>query len=306
MPAVPRVSVVIPTYNREKTIAVAIQSVLDQTMGDLEVLVIDDGSSDGTEAVVRSLKDVRVQFVRPYAENRGAAAARNAGISMSKGEFIAFQDSDDIWTRNKLELQLGAIENAPEVGVVYGTIKRSSSSGERLEPGPSVFPKEGDMHRKLLERSMVGTPVALVRRAMLKEMGGFDTGLKSLEDWDLFIGLSGRCRFAFVDEVLCLSHELGDSLNASYGRRIDSLEKILQKRSDEFLGNPKAYMGFCLEVGIFRYREGDALAGRSWVRKGMKAYPWSLGPLLLGTSTFLGRGVFLKAAELTAWAQAKV
>lgn len=306
MPTVPRVSVVIPTYNRERTIVRAVQSVLAQTMGDLEVLVVDDGSTDGTEALVRGIGDSRVIFLRPYEGNRGPAAARNAGIRAAKGPYVSFQDSDDEWAADKLEKQLRALEASPEVGVVYGTIKVTSPSKVKLEPDPKVFPKDGDMHIKLLERSMVGTPVALVRRSLLEKVGGFDEGLRSIEDWDLFLRLSRECRFAFIDEVLCFSYTLSDSLNADYGKRIDTLEKILQKHGADYKENPKAFMGFCLEIGIFRYQKGDAKNGKSWVWRGAWAYPFALGPIALVIASIFGRRCFLAVQRLVHWVEKSV
>lgn len=114
----PKVSVVIPTHNRSSLLRRAIQSVLDQTYQDFEIIVVDDASTDDTEAVVKGFADERIRYVR-HSENRGEAASRNTGIRLAKGEYIAGHDDDDVWLPPKLEKQVKAFEKAsPKVGVV--------------------------------------------------------------------------------------------------------------------------------------------------------------------------------------------
>jgi glycosyltransferase involved in cell wall biosynthesis len=115
----PTVSVIIPTYNRAHLIGRAIQSVLKQTYQDFEVIVVDDGSIDNTEEVVKKIQENRVYYYK-HDKNKGGSAARNTGISLAKGEYIAFQDSDDEWLPEKLEKQIGVFNNQTKnVGVVY-------------------------------------------------------------------------------------------------------------------------------------------------------------------------------------------
>ena len=116
----PKVSIILPTYNRAHIIEKAIQSVLNQTYQDFEIIIIDDGSKDDTKKIIRGFqeKDNRIKYIR-FEENKGAAAARNAGIKMSKGEYITFQDSDDEWLPEKLEKQMKIIETSSENIVVY-------------------------------------------------------------------------------------------------------------------------------------------------------------------------------------------
>lgn len=294
-----KVTVVIPTYNRKSTIARAIRSVLDQSFTDLEVLVVDDGSTDETEAVVEAMADPRVRFLRPYSGNRGPSAARNAGIELASGDFIAFQDSDDEWVHTKLELELKAFAAAmPEVGVVYGTIHRQGPNHEELVPHPSAAPRQGDLRFRLLEGNLVGAPSALIKKKCLEEVGGFDPLLRSLEDWDLFLRLSEVCEFAFVDKVVCNSFELSDSINVNRGRRIASLGAVLEKHKLRFETRPKAYMGFCLEVARGLYLDGDVGQGKEFLRRGFRAYPARPGPLILRVASCFGRSVFLRASAL--------
>src|SRR5215207_4189569 len=139
--AVPAVSVVLPTYNRAPLLGRSIRSVLGQSYGDFELLVIDDGSTDGTAGVVAAFGDPRVRYV-PLARNTGAGAARNVGIRMSRGRFMAFQDSDDEWLPSKLAKQLSAFGRGPSgLGVVYSDMRRVWGDGtETYLAAPDVLP----------------------------------------------------------------------------------------------------------------------------------------------------------------------
>jgi len=137
----PTVSVIISTYNRAHLIGRAIQSVLNQTYQDFEVIVVDDGSTDNTEEIVKSFNDPRIRYIR-HEKNKGAAAARNTGIKAARGKYIAFQDSDDEWLPEKLEKQMKVFENAPpEAGVVYTDMQRINEDGEHYwEMGKIGYP----------------------------------------------------------------------------------------------------------------------------------------------------------------------
>ena len=124
----PCVSVILPTFNRADLLAPSVRSVLNQDFTDLELIVVDDGSTDHTTRVLDSIKDSRLQLLR-LDSNRGQSAARNAGIEKSRGEFIAFQDSDDVWYRNKLSRQIDVFRSCPEVSVVYSDMRRIRSDG---------------------------------------------------------------------------------------------------------------------------------------------------------------------------------
>ena len=130
-----KVTVIIPTYNRAGTIAESVQSVLDQTYTNLEVLIIDDGSTDGTEAVINEFADERIKYVR-LDKNGGVADARNIGVNMAKTDWIAFQDSDDVWHKDKLEKQMAYAKEYPEYALIYSKYKLIYQNGvESVMPG---------------------------------------------------------------------------------------------------------------------------------------------------------------------------
>jgi len=223
----PTVSVVIPAYNRAHSIGQAIQTVLNQTYQDLEIIVVDDGSSDNTEGVVRGLKDIRIRYIR-HEKNKGATAARNTGIKAAKGEYIAFQDSDDEWLPQKLEKQMKVFEKVPpKVGVVYTGFLRIVNGKKEYIPYSWVVQKEGDIHKELLKGSFITTPSLVVRKKCFEKAGMFDERLPRLQDWELVLRLSKYYDFKFIEEPLLTSLFTSDSLSASEKARIKALKLIL-------------------------------------------------------------------------------
>lgn len=199
----PFVSVIIPTYNRADLLVQAIQSVLNQTYGHFELLIIDDNSSDNTSEIINTIKDNRVHYFR-LSKNQGAPAARNIGLKKAKGELVAFLDSDDQWLSTKLEKQVELFNKEKNVGLVYTGIKIISNQLERI-----ILPsKRGEMGNKLLIKNYVGTTSSvLIKKDLLDEVGGFDLTFTSCQDWDLFIRISQKMHFNFIEEPLVLYFE---------------------------------------------------------------------------------------------------
>lgn len=204
-----KISVVIPTYNREATIGNSIQSILNQTWRNFEIIIVDDGSTDDTYQVVEAFADDRIRYVY-MDQNGGASRARNAGIRLAKSEFIAFLDSDDEWLPTKLEKQMQVMLQAPEtVGLVYCRMRGTRKDGTTLicpEPWKPAEELQGNIFFTLLEENMIGTPTMLVRKQCLEQTGGFDEGLKCLEDWELILRIAEKRDIGFVDEILVEVH----------------------------------------------------------------------------------------------------
>ncbi len=192
------VSVVIPLYNRATTIKQALQSVLDQTYQDFEILVVDDGSIDCSEEICKgfSLKHKSVRYLR-HGHNRGAQAARNTGIKAAQGEWIAFLDSDDQWLPNSLEMRVQKAL-ALKVHVVHSGcfIIRENGNKELMK----IPPMEGKSYRALLTRPGPAYPAMLVSREALQKIGLLDESISSWQEWDTAICLARYYRFGFVDE----------------------------------------------------------------------------------------------------------
>lgn len=179
----PKVSVIIPAYNAENTIVETIESIQKQTLPDFEVLVIDDGSKDKTIEVVKQIADPRVQvFAYP---NGGVSVARNRGIEQAKGEFIAFIDNDDLWTEDKLELQIAALEKNPQASAVYSWTVNMMDDGESIsfvQGAESTV--EGNIYPDLLLGHFIASGSnVLVRREVIDVVGGYEPNLV-FSDWD--------------------------------------------------------------------------------------------------------------------------
>jgi GT2 family glycosyltransferase len=207
----PLVSVVIPVWNRAPVLRRAITSVLAQSMSNLEVIVVDDGSTDDSAVVAAGVDDARIRVLR-QAERSGASAARNRGIETARADLVAFLDSDDEWLPEKLERQLACLRDASEPAtVVYCSFDRhDDQDGGTL--GWSVEVHEGDVYRNLLAGWHPGTAsVFMVGRPALESVGGFDERLATAEDYDLWLRLArAGHRFAVVNEVLAVKHERTD------------------------------------------------------------------------------------------------
>ena len=196
----PQISVIIPAYNAEQTIQETIKSVQKQTLLDFELIVINDGSKDKTLEIVKSIKDERLN-VFSY-ENGGLPIARNRGISKANGEYIAFLDADDLWTPDKLELQLAAFHKNPNAGVAYSWtyFMDVDEQGKALSFHPSaLYSFEGDVYEKLLVSDFIqsGSNTLILKQA-IDSVGEFDPALKSCEDWDYWLRLSTRWHFVVV------------------------------------------------------------------------------------------------------------
>jgi glycosyltransferase involved in cell wall biosynthesis len=196
-----KVSVVIPVYNARDVIGETIESVLAQTWTDREIVVVDDGSSDGSGDIVRSFGE-RVRYVRQ--ENGGVARARNRGIAESTGEYVALLDHDDLWHPTKLDKQVAVLDGRPEVGMVVTDVAHLDREGKPLGViGAGYNPSE--TFARLFVRGFVPTPsAAMIRRSVLETVGGFDERFHSagLDDHELWTRIAARYEIANIAEPL--------------------------------------------------------------------------------------------------------
>lgn len=195
------VSVIIPAYNQAHFIGRAIQSVLDQTYQDFEIIVVDDGSTDNTAEVVHGFEDSRIRYL--FQENQGLSAARNKGLRLAQGEFISFLDSDDEFLPHKLELLLEDLSNKPHVGMTSGQAVPIDENGNQIG---NIFNRPIPNPVELL---LFGNPLhvgsVLLRRSWFDLVGEFDEKLASYEDWDLWLRLAqAGCNFSWVPQPVSL------------------------------------------------------------------------------------------------------
>ena len=215
----PIVSVVIPAYNAEKTILETIKSVQNQTLHDFEIILINDGSTDKTVELVSTLAESRLKVFN-YS-NGGLPVARNRGIKHATGQYIAFIDADDLWTPNKLKLQLEALQQHSESGVAYSWSAYIDSEGKFLyAQKPPFF--EGNVYQNILLTNFIanGSNI-LVRRQVIESVGEFDPLLKAAEDWDYNIRLAAQVPFVLVPNYQVLYRKSSNAMSS----KVDIMEK---------------------------------------------------------------------------------
>ncbi len=223
-----KVSVIIPTFNRAYCLAESIQSVLDQSYQDFELIVVDDGSTDNTTEVVNQFSNIQLIQLE---ENRGVSYARNRGLEQAKGEWIAFLDSDDLWQKEKLDTQLKWVKCHPRHHAVY-TDEIWIRNGARVNAMNKHRKYSGDIFRYCLPLCIVSPSSVLLYADLLREVGGFDESMPVCEDYDLWLRLSKRTSFYFIEEKLIIKqggHE--DQLSRKFWGmdrwRVQALEKLL-------------------------------------------------------------------------------
>jgi len=231
----PKVSVILPTYNRAKLLGTAMESVLGQSFGDLELLVVDDGSEDDTEALVRGYQeaDERVHYLR--GEHRGISAALNAGIRVAQGKYVARMDSDDQWLPELLETEVAILEARPEIGLVYALAQWANAD---MVPQPNrilgVAPHfPNDALRSMLWINLTCSITQLLRRECFDLVGLFDESLVTSMEWEMQLRVAFHYQIVFVDRVLALVRDHDQRTTGgrkpAYAAFLGSRHKVLDK-----------------------------------------------------------------------------
>ncbi len=284
-PAVsPKVSVILPTYNRAHLLPRAVASVLGQSFRDFELIVVDDGSKDGTVELMRGYGDPRIVFLPPE-RNLGDAGARMRGIAKARGEWLAFQDSDDEWLPDRLRLQMDyAAALGPDFALVGGTLLRYVGGPiERITwPLAEAGAERGEVDRQRFVAGFCAYLQSLiVRRAAYEELGGFDTRLKARSDFEFCMRLSQRYRIAAVIEAVALSYETpeGISLRADY--RFSDIDHMLAKHGEVLARDPRAHAHYWYQHARAAFELGRDGVGRASSLQALRLdprrpYHWAL------------------------------
>jgi glycosyltransferase involved in cell wall biosynthesis len=282
----PRVSIVVPLYNSERYLSLTLASILGQSMGDFEIVLHDDGSSDRTLSLAQEhvAQDPRVRLI--VGKHAGIAGARNKGFSATnpKSEFVTFFDHDDVWEPNALALLVGALEANPECAAAHGlaqcilgngeryalddhadrTRKRLAIAGEEVVPLPLTA---RTTFGALLIENYVTTPgTSVVRRHIMDDVGGFESTIEPCDDWDMNLRISRRGGFAFVNEVVInwrrhdtaashLSNRWRQSYTATRVRSVESSENTAAQRADALFAF-RYYVSGLRDNGIEEMRRG--------------------------------------------------
>ena len=229
----PKVSVIIPTYNRLSMVKEAVESVLQQDVEDLELIVVDDGSKDGTEEEIGRYGG-RVKLLQ-HPENRGVSAARNKGILHSKGKYVAFLDSDDLWVKGKLRAQIAFLDDNPHYPLCY-TDEIWIRRGKRVNPKLKHAKYSGWIFEKCLPLCTISPSSAMMRKTLFSRVGLFDEALPVCEDYDFWLRVAVRYPIFFIGRKLIIKRGgHADQLsNRSWGNdryRVIALEKLLSEPS---------------------------------------------------------------------------
>jgi glycosyltransferase involved in cell wall biosynthesis len=286
---VPKASIIIPAYNAERFISQAVDSALSQTYPDFEVIVVDDGSTDGTRAVLSAYGD-KIHYI--YQENKGPSAARNAGFLASQGDYLLFLDSDDLIAPNKLELQVSLLEAQPDFGLVYSGWDYINEDGTQIlhEMRPQ---KQGRLLKDLLRRTLYFNPsAAVIRRECLVRAGLFDESLRAAEDIDLWTRIArAGYTFGYIDQLLLLYRVHHGSLFT----HISNQARNEFARLNKFFADPglpadikaleaEAYSIVHYEIAARYYRAGEIKLGQDHLCQAIAICPtlstdeeWLLG-----------------------------
>jgi glycosyltransferase involved in cell wall biosynthesis len=221
----PSVSVIVPVFNGERFLAEAIASAVGQTFEDLEVIVVDDGSTDATPAIIAGFGD-RIRWARQA--NEGVAAARNRGHAMARGRYVAFLDADDVWLPEKIERQVACVETGPRFGAVGCGL---FVTDERLNIRGRIIPSPCTLSDLLLFRGNGGlnAGTVLFRKAAIDEVGGFDPDLFICEDLDLAIRVMERAEVTCLAEPLMLYRQHGANIHGQLRRWETNLRRMLDR-----------------------------------------------------------------------------
>jgi len=300
----PTVSVIIPTYNRANLIGRAIQSVLNQTYKDFELIIVDDGSTDNTKEVIKEFqkKDKKINYIR-HEKNKGGSAARNTGIKLARGAYIAFLDSDDEWLPEKLERQIKAFEESgSQVGVIYTEFAVVSTNGKSMRERNKNLRYQGlrgSILEELLISNCVGTTsTVMVKRECFKEVGGFDEALWSCQDWDLWLRLAKVYQFKYIPSFLVNVYVHGNQITTDVDAGAKGLERLLDKhyrlfaRDKKLLSNRQRYLGsrYC--------QSGNLSRGRYWFLKSLRTNPRNLRSYFYFGVSLLGVRLYTRLAVL--------
>ncbi len=227
---IPRVSVVMANYNYARFLRAAIDSVLNQTLGDLELIVVDDGSTDDSREIIQTdLSDSRVRFVP--VDHLGQPGAKNAGIELARAPLIAFLDADDVWELDKLEKQTALFDRDPALGVAYSR-RRLIDENDREMPCRQPRLYRGDVLPQIFRDNFVCFSSALVRRLVFEHLGRFDPNIDLAIDYDFWLRAAAHYRFDYVDEPLVRYRCGHGNLSRRVGERLKTALWLMRRFLD--------------------------------------------------------------------------
>lgn len=287
----PLVSTIVPAFNAERYLDLAIDSILSQTYSNIEVLIVDNASTDKTADIINAY-GARVRYLRE--ETKGPAAARNRGLAEAQGEYIAFLDSDDLWLPDKTERQVEYLTEHPEYGVCYSHYEYIDENGELYHNTWAKHSTQtGVVFEDLLRHELqLGIGTMMIRRSSLHEAGNFNEKLITAEDTDLFIRLAKYNQFGYIPGPVARYRSHKESLTKQQDVPRGTFKSLdyLVERYPELHPSMSPIMGYAYAVRHFArgkgaFHKGDYLETRSQSLQALKYRPLYLGvwPYLLGS-----------------------
>jgi glycosyltransferase involved in cell wall biosynthesis len=288
------ISVIIPTHNRGQLIERAICSVLQQTYKDLELIIVDDGSTDNTREVVEKYTDDRIRYIA-CPRRGGAAAARNRGIAEARGEYIAFLDSDDEWLSNKLEEEIRVLEGLPEeYGVVYsGGWVYQKNRERKYIPYATQGARSGDLKEIILRTGLICPPGAIVKKKCFDRVGLFDESMPAIEDWEFWIRVSKSYYFHYLQKPLWNYYlKASGSLSSNEGALLKALNYIYKKHYDEISRFRYIEAKYLFWIGNLLIKNGQIREGRRYLVKSFILRPTALENMSCWAISFFGQRIY--------------
>lgn len=274
----PKVSVVIPTYKRPKLLRRAIRSVLEQSYENLEIIVIDDSPTNESEITIKEFLDENVRYLRRD-RRKGVASAKNLGVRMSSGDFIAFLGDDDEWFSNKLEQQVNLFRKVePETGVVHSNCFVDNGKETFLYHKAETGKQSLD---ELLEYDYIADSTGLIKKECFKKVGYFDESLIYAEDWDSYIRIAKQFKIKYISEPLAILHITSDGLGRDTRRAIRGHQMVLAKHWQEFKKHRKTLSRHLCQIGSTVNFIGEKKRGRKFLINAFKIFPFNPEPILL-------------------------
>jgi glycosyltransferase involved in cell wall biosynthesis len=277
----PLVSAVIPTYNYGRFVAEAVESALAQTYSPLEVIVVDDGSTDDTRERLAAFGD-RIRYV--YQPNQGLSAARNTGVREARGEWIAFLDSDDVWHPRRVELQMAHAACQPDAGLIAAD---SFSDSSRRWPAfdPHNIPATPVSMKEILIRSRFGPGGVLARRECFDLVGGFDTTLRSAEDRDMWLRIAARYPLVKLSAPLWWYRQHSGSMSSAAVRMEQNEMRVIRRMLDSSDGRREGRLlrrkslGYTYKSAAVRYlMDGNAVQAMKRLAASVALWPLPFRP----------------------------
>ena len=287
----PLVSVIIPAYNRVEYIDQTVQSVLDQTYPAVELIVVDDGSTDGSYERLQQYGSRIRLLTHDGHRNRGQSAAINLGLSQAKGDYIAILDSDDYWALNKLEVQVGFLQANPHIGLVYSNGYAVDAGGEYLyDIYPASHVEHNDPNRVLLDCYILLPQNSLVRRDVFDRAGRFNEQYRAAQDHDMLLRIVEITAIHYLPDYLFYYRRHGDSIS-SRGQRVrwSNGFTILQQAAQRYpyraatLRKRRAVLNY--RMGVCCRQDGEPLRAALYWLKALMLDPLRAARVVLGRET---------------------